>query len=180
MMRHTGGLAVAAISTRSSPLPRAMVSACCGGMMPSCSPVSSITRISRTLMRSLTRTRSSRRGLRSKAIKPPLRGDQIRDLLVLDLGLRRADEFLDGPAPQITVGTVPHGHGTFRCLAFPNYQHIGDLLQLSLAILIPDLFLPVVELDAQAGRLQPLLDGASVDGVPVGNRQDRDLHRRQP
>ena len=43
-----------------------------GGMIPSCCPVSSITRISRTRMRSLVRTRSSRRGERSKAILPPL------------------------------------------------------------------------------------------------------------
>src|SRR5687768_9876347 len=146
MIRQTGGVAVAAISTRSSPLPRAMVSACCGGMIPSCSPVSSITRISRTLMRSLTRTRSSRRGLRSKAIKPPLRGDQVRDLLVLDLGLRRADEFLDSAASLVAAHTVPHRHGAFGCLTIPNHQHIGDLLQLSLANLIPDLFLPLVEL----------------------------------
>ena len=40
----------------------AMASACGGGMIPSCCPVSSITRISRTRIRSLTRTRSSRRG----------------------------------------------------------------------------------------------------------------------
>jgi hypothetical protein len=42
-----------------------------GGMMPSCAPVSSITRISRTRMRSLTLVRSSRLGLLSKAIRPP-------------------------------------------------------------------------------------------------------------
>src|SRR5579872_922736 len=82
MMRHTGGVAVAAISTRSSPFCRAMASACGGGMMPSCVPSSSITRTSRTRMRSLTRVRSSRRGPRSKAIEPPracrttLTGDQ--------------------------------------------------------------------------------------------------------
>jgi hypothetical protein len=62
MIRQTGGLAVGAISTRSSPFCRAMVSACCGGMIPSCWPASSMTRTSRTLIRSLTRMRSSRRG----------------------------------------------------------------------------------------------------------------------
>jgi len=41
--------------------------------MPSCCPVSSMTRISRTRMRSLVRTRSSRRGPRSNAITTPLR-----------------------------------------------------------------------------------------------------------
>src|SRR4051812_21734654 len=68
MMRQTGGVAVAAISTRSRPFWRAIASAWGGGMMPSCSPLSSMTRTSRTRMRSLIRVRSSRRGLRSKAI----------------------------------------------------------------------------------------------------------------
>ena len=68
---QTGGLAVAAISTRSRPFCRAIASACGGGMIPSCEPSSSMTRTSRALMRSLTRVRSSRRGLRSNAIKPP-------------------------------------------------------------------------------------------------------------
>jgi hypothetical protein len=52
-------------------LARAIASACAGAMMPSCSPVSSMTRISRTRIRSFTRARSSRRmprGPRSKAM----------------------------------------------------------------------------------------------------------------
>src|SRR5438093_5397900 len=68
MMRQTGGTAVGEISTRSSPFCFAMTSAWGGGMMPSCWPLSSITRISRTRIRSLTRTRSSRRGLLSKGM----------------------------------------------------------------------------------------------------------------
>src|SRR6185295_955768 len=64
-------LVLAEISTRSSPFCLAIASACGGGMMPSCAPVSSITRISRTRMRSLTRVRSSRRGPLVKAINPP-------------------------------------------------------------------------------------------------------------
>ena len=70
-MRQTGGTAVGEISTRSRPLVRARAKACGGGMMPSCCPVSSMTRISRTRMRSLVRTRSSRRGPRSNAITTP-------------------------------------------------------------------------------------------------------------
>ena len=52
---------------------------------------------------------------------------------------------------------------------------------MSLANLITDLFLPLVELDPQAGRREPRPGRVRrVVGVPVGNRQDRDLHRRQP
>ncbi len=53
---------MAETSTRSSPLERAMRMASCGAMMPSWAPVSSMTRTSRTRIRSLIRTRSSRRG----------------------------------------------------------------------------------------------------------------------
>src|SRR5258706_4950155 len=73
MIRQSGGTAVGEISTRSSPFVLAIASACGGAMIPSCFPSSSMTRISRTRMRSLTRVRSSRRGPDlSKAIKPPV------------------------------------------------------------------------------------------------------------
>ena len=39
MIRQTGGTAVGEISTRSSAFPRAIASACGGGMMPNCCPV---------------------------------------------------------------------------------------------------------------------------------------------
>src|ERR1039457_1905684 len=54
-MRQTGGTALGEISTRSSERSRAIFSASKGGMMPSCSPFSSITRISRARIRSLVR-----------------------------------------------------------------------------------------------------------------------------
>src|SRR5687768_13661996 len=148
MMRQTGGVAVAAISTRSSPLPRAMVSACCGGMMPSCCPVSSMTRTSRTLMRSFTRVRSSRRGLRSKAI--------TTSLLPFPAGLeqRRFDEDIERPAALIAFAPAAHGDSAFGGFPIPGYQHIGDLLELRLADLISNLFLPLVRLDPQPRRLE--------------------------
>ena len=119
MMRQTGGTAVGEISTRSSPFCLAIASACGGGMMPSCAPVSSITRISRTRMRSLTRTRSSRRGLLSKAIRPPTLTslhsvDAGLELLALarDFVARRRDERVDRLAPwsppvRVRTDTVP-------------------------------------------------------------------------
>src|SRR6266705_2243539 len=56
MIRQTGGVALAAISTRSSPRSSASMSACAGGMMPSWEPSSSMTRTSLARMRSLMRT----------------------------------------------------------------------------------------------------------------------------
>src|ERR1035441_6944622 len=54
-MRQTGGTALGDISTRSSERSRAILRASKGGMIPSCSPFSSITRISRARIRSLVR-----------------------------------------------------------------------------------------------------------------------------
>src|ERR1039458_10463171 len=54
-MRQTGGAALGEISTRSSDRSRAILRASKGGMMPSCSPFSSMTRISRARIRSLVR-----------------------------------------------------------------------------------------------------------------------------
>ena len=54
-MRQTGGTALGEISTRSSMRSRAIFRASKGGMMPGCSPFSSMTRISRARIRSLVR-----------------------------------------------------------------------------------------------------------------------------
>src|SRR5438045_993725 len=183
MMRHTGGTAVAAISTRSSPFVRAIASACGGGMIPSCDPSSSMTRTSRTLMRSLTRVRSSRRGLLSKAITASLadRGELGRSLtLAVDFVQRLTEELVDAARPQIAAAAAAHRHGALRRLAIPDPQHIRDLLQLRFADLIVDLLLAGVELRPEPRGRQPFLHRRPVGRMPVGNRQDDRLERRQP
>src|SRR5579859_4401180 len=54
-MRHTGGTALAEISTKSRPRSRAILRASNGCMTPSWAPSSPITRISRARIRSLVR-----------------------------------------------------------------------------------------------------------------------------
>src|SRR5258708_13501959 len=149
MMRHTGGTAVAAISTRSRPFVRAMASACGGGMMPSCEPSSSMTRTSRTLMRSLTRVRSSRRGLRSNAITTsPETPSTRRGESGLGLASRRyfrlprPHEIVDRPRAQVPAAPAPHRHGTLRHFPIAADHHLDVLLNLSLSHLIPTLLLP--------------------------------------
>src|SRR5947207_2652520 len=135
MMRQTGGLAVGEISTRSSPFCLAIATACGGGMMPSCWPVSSITRISRTRIRSLTRTRSSRRGLLSKAITASylmtLRHRLIdRGLLCPDLFLHFSYKVGDFFRPEIAARAAPDANRSLGALAIPDDEHVGDFLQL--------------------------------------------------
>src|SRR5712692_2442018 len=163
MMRQTGGTAVGEISTRSSPFCLAIARACGGGMMPSCVPVSSITRISRTRMRSLTRTRSSRRGLLSKAINASLRLFS----LARDLVARRSDEPFDRARALIAALARPHRHRAFGALAVADHQHVGHLLQLGLPDLISDLFLALVQIGPQARLLQLVADRRRVRQVPV-------------
>src|SRR5688572_18591422 len=155
MMRQTGGTAVGEISTRSSPFCLAMASACGGGMMPSCAPVSSITRISRTRMRSLTRTRSSRRGLLSKAIGTSVLSFYF-DLFRLhgafgNFVLRQRDEIGHRAWALVAAGARSHRHRALGALPVADDQHVRHLLQLSLSNLISDLFLPLVEFHTQPG-----------------------------
>src|SRR5215204_4507776 len=55
MIRHTGGLAIGATSTRSRSRPRAIRNASGTGLIPNWLPSGPIRRTSRALMRSLTR-----------------------------------------------------------------------------------------------------------------------------
>src|SRR3954467_1792855 len=184
MMRQKGGTAVAAISTRSSPFPRAMAIACGGGMIPSCGPSSSMTRTPRTLMRSLPRVRSWRRGLRSKAITTSYLtcGGQSCYGFTLggDFGQRLADAFLHAARAEVTAGAAPQGQGPPGGFASPRHQHVGNLLELRLADLISNLFLAVVELGPQPRRRQPRPHRLGIGRVTVGNRHDLHLHRREP
>ncbi len=62
----------------------------------------------------------------------------------------------------------------------PTTSIYGNLLQLGLADLITNLLLPLVHLDAQPGRRQPLSHGPGVVEVAIRNRQHHHLHGRQP
>src|SRR5689334_734839 len=146
MIRQTGGTAVGEISTRSSPFCLAMASAAGGGMIPSCCPVSSITRTSRTRIRSFVRTRSSRRGERSKAIYPPRPSGRLIHVLgrraqslSADLVDRISDERLHRTRPQHAGRSAPDVDGAVGSLAIPDDEHVWDLLELRLPDLIANL-----------------------------------------
>src|SRR5438552_4180244 len=176
MIRQTGGTAVGEISTRSSPFCFAMASACGGGMMPSCSPVSSMTRISRTRIRSLTRVRSSRRGFLSKAITASC----YLTCFAGNLTTRPGDERVDGARALIPAGARAYRDRAFGTLAIADDQHVGNLLQLGLTNLISNLFLPAVELRPQPRLPEPRQYGRAIGEVPIRNRDHDALNRRKP
>src|SRR5579871_2641579 len=194
MIRQTGGTAVGEISTRSRPLARASATACGGGMMPSWAPVSSMTRISRTLMRSLIRTRSSRRGPRSKAIttskfdrrgslhpasrarlRSPLRPAPLARYRRLRRSLRdffpcRRDESRDRAAALIPAGPASHRDGALCRFPIADDEHVGDLVQLGLTNFITNLLLTPVELDSQSGVSELAFHRFGILQVAIRNR----------
>ena len=123
--------------------------------MPSWAPVSSMTRISRTRMRSLTRVRSSRRGPeRSKAICASLSYAGLLPLAANLLHRRRRRTPRRSRGPWSPVSAAAHRHRAFGHLAIADHQHVRHLLQLRFPNLVPDLLLAFVQFDAQAGAGQ--------------------------
>ena len=155
-------------------------------MMPSCCPVSSMTRTSRTRMRSLTAC--GRPGadsfecdnslLRARIRFPDARPSS-RASRAFAISARRAMNSSTAALAQIPAGAAAHRHRALG-LAVADDQHVGDLLQLRLADLISNLLLALVELGPQPGRRQRSPHRPRVVEVPVGNRQHDALHRRQP
>ena len=79
------------------------------------------------------------------------------------------------PPVRLRTATVPSAS-----FPVPDHQHVGDLLELSLPNLITNLLLAPVELDPEAGGRQLGPDLLGVGDVPIDDRQDDGLDRRQP
>src|SRR5918993_507989 len=204
-MRTTGGSPSGATSTRSRSFFSAISCASLMCLIPSCSPVSEIKRTERALICPLILGSSSVATLHHSfrfrypgAVEPPTlvsetssdHRPQTTPLIVpLPLSVRNTRRDL-GPHPG---GELPDLQGLLRLLAsrahvdrprlglpVPDYEQIRHLL----AGVFADLFLHavgrVVHLDAEPLAREPLLHLARVVQVPVGNRDDHGLHRREP
>src|SRR5258708_25992085 len=151
MMRHTGGLAVGATSTRSSACSWARRNASSTATIPACEPSASTRRTSRTLILSLIlvvlsmisspprERRASRPEIRDQP--RPLRGSgrRRRSQLQAAAGDQAADsrrELGQGHRAQILSAAPPHRHGPPFLLAAAHHQHVWHLLQLRLADLV--------------------------------------------
>ena len=51
---------------------------------------------------------------------------------------------------QVAVDAVAHRHRAGRLFLFADHEHVGNLLQLGLADLVPDLLRPIIARDAKA------------------------------
>src|SRR6266540_885448 len=97
MMRQTGGCAVEETSTRSRAFSLAILIASNGVMMPSCSPWSSITRTSRTRMRSLVR-------IKRLSIRPSEGVESDRSIARKEAGLAWSEAPPEAGPPLPSVG----------------------------------------------------------------------------
>ena len=112
-------------------------------------------------MRSLVRTRSSRRGERSKAIwssalRPSALPSRVAATSTAQFPACRfagggLDELGHRPRAEIARRPAAHRHGALRHLAVAHDQHVGDLLQLGLSDLIANLLHALVEFHPKPG-----------------------------
>src|SRR5438552_11399013 len=192
MMRHTGGCASGATSTRSNSCCRAASSACWMGMTPSCAPSAPTTRTSRTRIPSLMRislawligallvvNRRSRRGWRGPAARSrAAHGETGRARA--DLAREVGQDAVEGDGPEVLAAPAPEADGPVLALPLADDERGRDLPALRLADPVAELLVAVVELRPQARRAELLPDGPSVRGVFLAHRQDTRLHRREP
>src|SRR3989454_7851433 len=193
MMRHTGGCASGATSTRSSSCCRAVSSACWMGMTPSCAPSAPTPRPSRTRISSLIRIFFawliaallvvSRRIRRAGQGGPAARSRTAHG----ETGRARADlarevreHAVEGDGPEVLPAPVPEADGPVLALPLADDEHVRDLPDLRLADRVAELLMAVVEFRPHARGAELLPDGPPVGGVLLAHRQHARLHGRQP
>src|SRR5262245_20734673 len=170
MMRQTGGFAVGAISTRSSPASRASWRASDITTMPSASPSAPISRTSFQRICSLTRMFVlSIFHLRNRFGLP------ARDR-------RRGGREKIGHGHGAGVASVAQAHGdrSGGGLLLAHHQHRRDFLELTPADPGAELLVLVVELDAQPAGAQGRRDLLRRLGETVRDREHDGLHGRDP
>src|SRR5882762_1995304 len=193
MMRHTGGCASGATSTRSSSCCRAVSSACWIGRMPSCAPSALTTRTSRTRIPSLMRISFAwlrcvappgwppgsawgweRPAARSRAAH----GETGRARA--DLAREVGQHPIEGDRAQILARPVPETDGAVLALPLADHEHVRNLLELRLADFIAELLVAVVELGAQTRGTEPRVHRARVLRVLLAHREHARLDRGEP
>src|SRR6185295_16711275 len=156
MMRQTGGLAVGAISTRSSSAASALATASASVTMPSCSPSSPTSRISAALISPLIRCALSWAIAYSPSEKKRDRAPHAATLVTRrDLLAKAREQGVHGHRPQILAAAGTHGHLQSLHLLVADDQLVRQLLQAMFSNLIGNFLITQIRFDAQAGRPEP-------------------------
>src|SRR5688500_6384858 len=170
MILQTGGLAVGAISTRSRLASRAFWRASAIATTPSGSPSSPISRTSFHRIWSLIRIDFlSIFHLRSELTA-----------LRLDRAPGNSEKLFHTHGAGVTAVPQPDRDGAGRGFLLPDDEHRRDLGELRLSDPSAELFVPLVDLDAQPARSQLPLRRPRRLREAVGHREDDRLHGREP
>src|SRR5689334_8977802 len=182
MIRHTGGFAIGAISTRSSSAASAFAIASLSGTMPSCSPSMPTSRTSGALISPFSRCCCLSRAMRvlQKKTKNGRLPGTPDDALASSVGgylLQEArQQGVDGHGAEILAAAGTHGHRFSLLLLIADDQLIGQLLEAMFANFIAYFLVAQIGRHPQAGPAEPARDSFGVPVLAVGNGQDDGLH----
>src|SRR5689334_4328610 len=79
-----------------------------------------------------------------RIIHPGAGGADLADSFLLDFLGEPGDDLVDGHRAEVAIDSVAHRDGVRRLLLLADHQHVGHLLQLRLADLVPDLLWAIV------------------------------------
>src|SRR5262245_1018010 len=176
MSLQTGGVAVGAISTRSTSRSSAIRSASRTGTIPSCSPFSPTRRTSGAVISPFSRCALASCAMWYLLACVEKLGRASRGRLLPEA----FDEDRQIHLPEILTAAGAHGHLACGPLLVADDQLIGELLQAMFPDFIGNFFVPQVRFDAEAGCLERVGDLGGVVGLVLGDVEDDHLDRRQP
>src|SRR5215472_2412702 len=181
MIRHTGGTASAATSTRSISRCRASSSASAMGRIPSCSPSALTTRTSRTRMPSLIRMSLDCMGLApSCGRRSACAAHGESGGAAADLGHDVADDLIDGQHGRLIASARAEARRPLLRLALAHHQRVRHLVHLGLADPVAQLLVAVVEARADPRLAQAPVHARRIRDVFLAHGQDAGLHGGEP
>src|SRR5216683_5818778 len=115
-----------------------------------------------------------------KYMTTPLLRPRKSNRASIDLFAQVGQKFREGTRAKIALALVAHRDGTSFSFLAADDQHVGNLLELSVANFRLQLFVAIIEMRAEAGVLQSSGNFFRVFREFFAERQHFRLHGRQP
>src|SRR6266851_3985405 len=116
----------------------------------------------------------------STARRALIRDDESTCCARVAFALEGFDDFGEGFGAEVALAAMANGDGAGFGFLCANHQHVGNFLELRVADFRRQLFVAVVEMDAQLVALQSFGDVLGVVGDFFADRADLHLHGREP
>src|SRR6266849_3058423 len=98
----------------------------------------------------------------------------------VDFLLQRCDYFGEGLGAEVALAAVAYGDGAGFGFFCSDHEHVRNFLHLRVADLGGQLFVAIIEMDANAMALKCFGDVLGVVGHFIADRADFDLHGSEP